>query len=60
MQPIRESYDQLQRFTADASHELRSPLSAITSNAQYGLLSKSQDIEAQRQRSGRFSRLPSP
>ncbi|MFN6514987.1 MAG: sensor histidine kinase [Nostoc sp. CreGUA01] len=54
MQPIRESYDQLQRFTADASHELRSPLSAITSNAQYGLLSKSQDIEAQRQRFGKI------
>ncbi|BAU05939.1 sensor histidine kinase [Fischerella sp. NIES-3754] len=54
MQPIRDSYDQLQRFTADASHELRSPLSAIISNAQYGLLSKSHDIEAQRQRFGKI------
>ncbi len=54
MQPIRASYDQLQRFTADASHELRSPLSAITSNAQYGLLSKTNDIEAQRQRFGKI------
>lgn len=25
MQPIRRSYEQLQRFTADASHELRAP-----------------------------------
>ncbi|RUR80203.1 sensor histidine kinase [Chlorogloeopsis fritschii PCC 9212] len=50
MQPIRHSYDHLQRFTADASHELRSPLSAIISNSQYGLLSKSSDPEAQRQR----------
>ena len=25
MQPIRQAYQQLQRFTADASHELRSP-----------------------------------
>ncbi len=50
MQPIRESYNQLQRFTADASHELRSPLSAITSNAQYGLISQSSNLEMQRQR----------
>ncbi|NDJ23477.1 two-component sensor histidine kinase [Nostoc sp. B(2019)] len=54
MQPIHDSYNQLQRFTADASHELRSPLSAITSNAQYGLISKSNDIEAQRQRFGKI------
>jgi OmpR-family two-component system manganese-sensing sensor histidine kinase len=38
MQPIRQSYDQLQRFTANASHELRTPLSGILSNAQVGLL----------------------
>jgi OmpR-family two-component system manganese-sensing sensor histidine kinase len=39
MQPIRQAYNQLQRFTADASHELRAPLAAIMSNAQVGLLS---------------------
>ncbi|MDM9381301.1 ATP-binding protein [Chlorogloeopsis sp. ULAP01] len=50
MQPIYRSYEHLQRFTADASHELRSPLSAIISNAQYGLLSKSSDPQTQRQR----------
>ncbi|MFN6461689.1 MAG: sensor histidine kinase [Nostoc sp. DedVER02] len=50
MQPIRHSYDRLQRFTADASHELRSPLTAIISNAQFGFLSKSTDLEVQRQR----------
>ncbi len=38
MQPIRQAYMQLQRFTADASHELRSPLSAILTNAQVGML----------------------
>lgn len=54
MQPIRDSYNQLQRFTSDASHELRSPLSAIISNAQYGLLSKSNHTEAQRQRFGKI------
>ncbi|MDM9582332.1 MULTISPECIES: HAMP domain-containing sensor histidine kinase [unclassified Nostoc] len=50
MQPIRHNYHHLQRFTADASHELRSPLTAIISNAQYGFLSKSTDLEMQRQR----------
>lgn len=38
MQPIRHSYDQLQRFTSNASHELRTPLAAVLSNAQVGLL----------------------
>lgn len=57
MQPIRDSYDQLQRFTSNASHELRSPLSAIISNAQYGFLSKSKDIEVQRQRFEKISHV---
>ena len=38
MQPIRQSYERLQRFTADASHELRNPLAAILSNAQVALI----------------------
>ncbi len=54
MQPIRDSYDQLQRFTSDASHELRSPLSAIISNAQYGFISQSSNPEMQRQRFGKI------
>jgi two-component system, OmpR family, manganese sensing sensor histidine kinase len=43
MQPIRQAYQQLQRFTADASHELRSPLSAILTNAQVSLLMAADD-----------------
>ncbi len=44
MQPIRRSYVQLQRFTADASHELRAPLAALMSNAQVGILSPDQAL----------------
>lgn len=47
MQPIRQAYQQLQRFTADASHELRSPLSAILTNAQVGLLIAADDLRFQ-------------
>ncbi len=35
--PIEISYRQLQQFTADASHELRSPLTAIKTNVQIAL-----------------------
>ncbi|WP_407886337.1 sensor histidine kinase [Scytonema sp. NUACC26] len=37
MQPIEESFQRLKQFTADASHELRSPLMAIKSNATVAL-----------------------
>lgn len=50
MQPIRRSYEQLQRFTADASHELRAPLAATLSNAQVGLLAPVGAEKEQRQR----------
>ncbi|UBF27890.1 hypothetical protein K9N68_08320 [Kovacikia minuta CCNUW1] len=45
MRPIQQSYQQLQRFTSDASHELRSPLSAILTNAQVGLLSVADNLQ---------------
>lgn len=50
MQPVRQSYEQLQRFTADASHELRAPVAAILSNAQVGLLAPGEDSQQPRQR----------
>ncbi|MBW4468777.1 MAG: sensor histidine kinase [Stenomitos rutilans HA7619-LM2] len=49
IQPTRRAYDQLQRFTADASHELRAPLAAVLSNAQVGLMA-SEDTAQQRLR----------
>lgn len=45
MQPSRRAYEQLQRFTADASHELRAPLAAVLSNAQVGLLSPDDSVQ---------------
>ncbi len=37
VQPIEESFERLKQFTADASHELRSPLMAISTNAEVAL-----------------------
>jgi signal transduction histidine kinase len=37
MQPIELSFERLKQFTADASHELRSPLMAIKTNAAVAL-----------------------
>ena len=50
MKPTKRSYEQLQRFTADASHELRAPVAAILSNAQVGLLAPVDNSELPRQR----------
>jgi len=37
MEPIRESYQRLKQFTADASHELRNPIALIQTNVQIAL-----------------------
>jgi signal transduction histidine kinase len=57
MQPIRQSYEQLQRFTADASHELRVPLAAMLSNIQIGLLKPATDRQQQEQRLNKLANI---
>ncbi|MEH2382642.1 MAG: HAMP domain-containing sensor histidine kinase [Nostoc sp.] len=37
MKPVDESYQRLKQFTADASHELRSPITLIQTNVQVAL-----------------------
>jgi OmpR-family two-component system manganese-sensing sensor histidine kinase len=37
IEPVKESYQRLKQFTADASHELRSPLALIQTNVQVAL-----------------------
>ncbi len=37
MAPVRESYQRLKQFTADASHELRSPIASLQTNVQVAL-----------------------
>ncbi len=37
MKPVSESYQRLKQFTADASHELRSPITLIQTNVQVAL-----------------------
>lgn len=55
MQPIRRSHQALERFTSDASHELRSPVAAILNNAEVGLMTD--DPQEQRLRLERIVTL---
>ncbi|AFZ34272.1 integral membrane sensor signal transduction histidine kinase [Stanieria cyanosphaera PCC 7437] len=57
MRPIRQAYEQLQRFTADASHELRAPLAAILTNAQVGLITPVKDGSQQLLRLEKITKL---
>lgn len=45
MKPVRESYQSLKQFTADASHELRNPIAMIQTNVQVALADP--EIEAE-------------
>lgn len=49
MQPIRESYQRLKQFTADASHELRNPIAIIQTNVQVALSDPNPDPQVQQQ-----------
>lgn len=47
IQPIRESYQSLKQFTADASHELRNPIATIQTNVQMALTYGNTDPQVQ-------------
>ncbi|MBD1917059.1 MULTISPECIES: HAMP domain-containing sensor histidine kinase [Cyanophyceae] len=57
MAPVRDSYQQLKQFTADASHELRNPIAVIQTNAQVALSDPNPDVEIQQKQFQVIERL---
>jgi two-component system, OmpR family, manganese sensing sensor histidine kinase len=49
IEPLRESYQYLRQFTADASHELRNPLALIQTTVQVALSDPDMSAKEQRQ-----------
>lgn len=49
IEPVRESYQRLKQFTADASHELRNPIAIIQTNVQVALSDPEIDNQSRQQ-----------
>jgi OmpR-family two-component system manganese-sensing sensor histidine kinase len=49
MEPVLDSYQRLKQFTADASHELRSPIAVIQTNVQVALADPDLNPQEQQQ-----------
>ncbi|MGB5974573.1 MAG: ATP-binding protein, partial [Nodosilinea sp.] len=57
MAPVRDSYQQLKQFTADASHELRNPIAVIQTNAQVALSDPDPNVDIQQKQFQVIERL---
>ncbi len=57
MEPVWDSYQRLKQFTADASHELRSPIATIQTNVQAAIADLDSDSSQYRQQLQVIERL---